>query len=86
MVRKISQYRSVQPPSIDFSTNTYIYVAEVILVYRRGKGRKKWRKKTRKEEGEISKKRRRYIDFNGRGIVPGSFLERINMIIIVRKD
>lgn len=82
MVRK---NRSVQPPSIDFSTNTYIYVAEVILVCRRGKGRKKMKEKDEKRR-EISKKRRRYIDFNGRGIVPGFFLERINMIIIVRKD
>lgn len=52
MVRKISQYRSAQPPSIDFSTNTYIYVAEGIPVCRRGEERKKNGEKRREKRRE----------------------------------
>lgn len=51
MVRKISQYRSAQPPSIDFSTNTYIYSRRNTLCVEEEKKEKKMEKKDEKRRG-----------------------------------
>ena len=73
MVRKISQYRSAQPPSIDFSTSAYI---EGILEEEREERKKKNGEKRGEKRGgrDFEETRRRYIDFNGRRIVHG-FIE-----------
>lgn len=52
MVRKISQYRSAQPPSIDFSTNTYIYSRRNTLCVEEEKKEKKNGEKRREKKRE----------------------------------
>lgn len=75
MVRKISQYRSLRPPSIDFSTNTYIHTYIRICSRRNTRREKKKKIGEKRREGEDWKKRRRNIDFSGREIISGFFVE-----------